>query len=295
MIVAINFADQKFELCRKYNTETAYSKGKADKVIEYCPNDIDVKFNNENRKILSYKRGFGLWLWKPYFIYKTLQEMNEGDYLFYSDSGSYYIDKIQNLISRLEKTSQSVMGFGLPLYERQFTKKETFELMDYYNYEQNQVLATYILLKKTAYSINFVKEWLDYASDERIISPQYFYDNIKEFDDFIEHREDQSVFSILYHKKGLKVFRDPSQYGDRPWQYSWLKIYSTRNDNFSQKWNYNPIKFKNSSYPQIIVGYRDPNIDIEAFKKKEKRITILTKIGLHKFYFKIRFGAYFKK
>ena len=31
------------------------------------------------------KKGCGLWLWKPYIIYKQLQKLNNGDFLVYSD------------------------------------------------------------------------------------------------------------------------------------------------------------------------------------------------------------------
>ena len=41
--------------------------------------------------------------------------------------------------------------------------------MDPY-YNTYQRLATFILFKKTAFSIKFVKEWLSYSSDKRIIS-----------------------------------------------------------------------------------------------------------------------------
>ena len=41
MIVAINYADEKYKAAQKYNTNTAYKKGRVNKVIEYSPSDID--------------------------------------------------------------------------------------------------------------------------------------------------------------------------------------------------------------------------------------------------------------
>ena len=40
----------------------------ADNVIEYSASDIEPSFIEKNKSIMSKKRGFGLWLWKPYFI-----------------------------------------------------------------------------------------------------------------------------------------------------------------------------------------------------------------------------------
>lgn len=267
MIYAINYADEKFERARKFNTKTAYTKGKVDKVIEYSPSDLDEAFVKRNKKILSYKRGAGLWLWKPYIILKTLKQINEGDYLFYCDAGAIYVNRIQYLIDCMEKHQQFVMVFELPLLSRQFTKKETFYLMDSIDYEQNQILGGYILLKKNDFSESFISEWLNYCEDERILSPEYFCPEIKEFDDFVAHREDQSVLSILVRKHNLPVFRDPSDFGERPWQYA-------RNE-----WSFVPKKYSNSDYPKIIISNRKADPIKYLFKEKLK--TILNKIGLY--------------
>lgn len=60
-----------------------------DLVKEYTPEDIDSSFKNDNVNIFKYKRGCGLWLWKPYFINKVINENKDGDYIFYCDSGGF--------------------------------------------------------------------------------------------------------------------------------------------------------------------------------------------------------------
>lgn len=267
MIYAINYADEKYEGFRKYNTKTAYLKGKADKVIECSSDDIDSEFRKKNHKILSYDRGAGLWLWKPYIILNALEQINKGDYLFYCDAGSIFVNEIQLLIDNLEKENQSIMIFELPLLARQFTKKETFILMGYDDYHFNQCAAGYILMKKNNEVIAFIREWLDYMQDERIVSHEYFLHEVDEFDDFYSHREDQSVLSILTRKHNLPVFRDPSDYGDRPWQYA------------SKDWSYAPKVYMNSDYPKIIISNRKENP--RKYKWKEKAKTILNKIGFY--------------
>ena len=37
--------------------------------------------------IEKHKRGYGYWLWKPYIIMQQLENMGEGDVLFYADAG----------------------------------------------------------------------------------------------------------------------------------------------------------------------------------------------------------------
>lgn len=283
-VIAINYSDAKFEKQREYNSFTAYKKGKVDKVIEYSPLDIDAIFSSKNAHIFAYKRGAGLWLWKPYIILKTLGQMQEGDYLFYCDSGVYYVDKISRLIDVMEKEKTSVMVFELPLLEREWTKKEVFSIMKYSDDSHNQICGTYILLKKDEFSVNIINDWLEYMQDERCASQKQFTQE-KNPEGFIEHREDQSVFSLICRKNNIEPFRDPSQFGDRPWQYAWNKRCLDK-----KKWTYNEKIYPNSSYPRIVVSNR--NAEPLEFKKKEFLRNIFWKLGIYnRYYFKYRAGA----
>lgn len=265
MIISINYADDNFREAQKFNTKTAYNKGKVDKVIEYSPNDIDPEFFKKNANILSKKKGGGYWLWKPYIIYKTLEQMKDGDYLFYCDSGAAYINKVKYLIDVLEASRQYIMSYELPLIEEQWTQEETFNHMkcndDKYR-KSNQRLATYMLIKVNESSKNFIKEYLTLCQDEEILIDKFSQEN----DKLIQHRHDQSIFSLLCKKNNIDPFRDPSQYGIRPWEY----LDSGR--------EYRPMKYKNSTYPQVIVSFRKENP--ERFIIKDKIKYIMTQIGI---------------
>ena len=286
MIVAINYSDDNYKFQQEYNTKTAYKVGGVDKVIEYSPQDIDVDFYKKNAAIFAYKRGAGLWLWKPYIIYKTLQTMEDNDYLFYCDAGVYYVNKVNRLIDVMEKKKVPLMTFELPLLEREWTKKETFDVMDYHQYDNNQICATYILMKNCEASKKIIAEWLFYMQDERCASPKQCTEE-PNFDDFVEHREDQSVFSVVCHKYNIVPFRDPSQYGDRPYQYAWMKSYNGR----WKEWTYNEKKYQNSLYPRIVVSNR--STVPSKYKRREMFRNLLCRLGLYKCYFKYKSGAKF--
>ena len=93
MIIAINYANEGFQKAQKLNLETALQWG-ADKVIGYTPADMDEAFKEKNKEILSIPKGNGVYLWKPYFLNKAYQELQDGDYLIYTDAGSIYVNKI---------------------------------------------------------------------------------------------------------------------------------------------------------------------------------------------------------
>ena len=107
MIIAVNYANQKFKRAQKFNSRTAIRFG-ADRVIEYTPDDIDADFYKKNKEVLSAKKGNGYYLWKPYFLNKAYQELQEGDYLIYTDSGAIYVDQIQKLIDCMEREHQDI-------------------------------------------------------------------------------------------------------------------------------------------------------------------------------------------
>lgn len=267
MIIAINYADENFRKAQKFNTKTAYKKGKVDKVIEYSPKDIDKRFYEDHKNILSEKRGGGYWLWKPYIVVKTLEEISEGDYLFYCDSGAYYINNIKYLINDMEKMNTDIMVFELPLIEKQWTKNELFNLMECVEEEykeSNQILGTYFLIKKSDYSMKFFEKYLKYACIEDVLNDKY--DEELQCEDFIDHRHDQSLLSLLSKKEKLRPFRDPSQFGIRPWEYA----------GESRLIRYK--RYKNSNYPKIILSQR--RVNIMKFRIKESIRSVLLKCGL---------------
>ena len=217
MIIAINYANKGFQKAQKLNLSTALEWG-ADKVIGYTPEDIDKDFIERNKDILAAKKGNGFYLWKPYFLNKAYKELKEGDYLIYTDSGSIYINKIQYLIDCMEKEKVDIMVFSLEdkMLEKKYTKRDAFILMgcDSVEYTDTpQTLATYVLFKKSDFVEKFLLEDLEYAQDIRIISENENTQGEPNYPEYIAHRHDQSVWSLMTKKYGVKRFRDPSQYG----------------------------------------------------------------------------------
>lgn len=256
MIVAINYADLKYRKTQRFNSATAIHKGKVDKVISYSPKDIDISFRNKNKKILEKSRGNGYWLWKPYFIKKALEELRENDYLVYLDSGAFYINDVKYLINQMEKERQCIMTFELPFKECCYTKRDVFVCMgcDEKRYaDTNQRMATMVIIKKTIISIQFVDEWLCYCQQEDIITDAHNHMGKSNYREFIENRHDQSIFSLLSKKYGIKAYRDPSQFGRFP-------------DIF---WKGKAGKVENNaSYPQIIAKHGNGEVTKRVFMEQ---------------------------
>lgn len=212
--IHINYANGRYLKSQQYCSESAYRFG-FDEVISYNIYDIDKQFFEKNKQILTAQRGAGYWLWKPYFINKTLEKMSAGDLLVYSDSGSFYQSSPQPLFDLILKDPNGVLSFELKgLIENVYTKRDTFVLMglDEPKYtESSQREATYIWLIKNDFTVNLVKEYLEFAQNEKIITD--FPSENKNHDDFKDHRHDQSIWSLLCKKYEIEPHRLISQHG----------------------------------------------------------------------------------
>jgi hypothetical protein len=211
----INYANGRYLKAQEYCSESAKAAG-FDEVISYSIKDIDRDFLENNKHILEQPRGAGFWLWKPYFINKSLEKMSDGDLLVYSDSGSYYEKSVKPLIDLIQKEEKGVLSFELHgLIEKAYTKKDAFVLMglDEPKYtDSSQREATYIWMIKNDFTVSFAKEYLQYAQDERIITDLNSEGN--NYAEFKDHRHDQSIWSLLCKKHDIPPHKLISQWGD---------------------------------------------------------------------------------
>ena len=215
------------------------ANGFFDHIHVFSPDHIDVAFMEKNTKILSQSRGAGFWLWKPYFINQTLQKVKENDIVFYVDAGNIFLtnptilyDKFWNndiiLFDNRESWDQwndsGHPAWGpIPDDARRgryhininWTKRACSVIMgldeDKHLYNK-QCNASYQIYKKTEKSCNFVQEYLYWCQNESVLtdSPTCHANSAQ----FIDHRHDQSVLSLLASKHNIQLLIDPSEWGN---------------------------------------------------------------------------------
>lgn len=216
MKVLISCVNDNYRNQQIYQEKTGYKVGKFDCVIKYSINDIDAEFLYKNKEILSIERGIGLWLWKPYFILKTLKKLADGDYLFYCDAAAYFLKPIDTLIDIMNRDNIDIMCFEIPLLERAWTSKTCLERLgctEKKYADTPQRVGNYMLFKNSEYSRKIVDEYLNLCEDiDTIVGGELG-------EDCIAHRNDQSVWSLVTKKHNIKAYRDPSQFGFFPESY----------------------------------------------------------------------------
>lgn len=157
-------------------------------------------WKNHSNFILKNKRGFGLWIWKPFIILKKLREMPDNDLLLYADSGceinKFGIDKLKEFFSLANE--HGICGFQMGHKEAKFNKPELFKHLGVDNNkeitETGQLVGGILYLKKTEETVKLVEEWNQLCHIENyrfLISPPRS-----------THRHDQAIFSLLMKRDG---------------------------------------------------------------------------------------------
>ena len=193
-----------------------------DDIYTVCEKDLDKDFYKRwGRYLIPYSRGFGYWCWKPYFILKILDKMDEGDVLLYSDIGCYFNPdgkkRLLEYYEMVENTPTGILGVksqeqsynGMPetlYYEYEWTKADVFA---YYNVLNDksythtpQFESGIIFFKKSPLVMQFVKDWYQAYLDDYSLatdSPS----REPNLPGFKENRHDQSIYSILGKKYGI--------------------------------------------------------------------------------------------
>jgi hypothetical protein len=240
MKILINYAHNLYTKAQLKNCTTGLEIGGFDLIIKYKFEHIDSNFYIKNKNILDQKRGAGYWLWKPYFIYKTMVErMTDDDVLYYCDAGHYFYNSIDHYIPHMEKTEQKFLTFGTQGSSlKNYTKRDVLHYMnvdnDYYHSKNKTYEATWFLLKKNKFTLNFIKEWLEYSQDYRLITDSFNECGLPNYPEFIDHRHDQSIFNILALKYNLEdplLMSHQYNYGNTKTKLDYqIMIYSGRHD-----------------------------------------------------------------
>lgn len=196
----------------------------AQKCAESCPypstiytkKDIDRDFYEKNKHILDQERGAGYWLWKPYFIYKALQE---GD-VIYTDAGVLFQEHPDLMIAQMKG---DIMVFGNRWRHGDWCKMDVLDKMGCKRFSDGEQLqASCLVLRKTDKSLAFVKSWLDYSQLDGFIddSPSV----LPNPEGWREHRHDQAILTNLAYIEGLHFHWWGAQYNVR-YKYKYIETY----------------------------------------------------------------------
>ncbi|MEY4293057.1 MAG: hypothetical protein RIQ61_1455 [Bacteroidota bacterium] len=209
-----SFADRRMDSSLKRIKNQALNLNFFDEIIVVNENYLDKDFIKTHKELLKKETlGFGYWIWKPQLILQVLNKMNDNDLLLYTDAGCHLnihgLTRLEEYFSITKESEHGILLAELESYrlERIWTKGDIFEHFNCRNMSNiintPQIQAGFIVLKKCEKSIKLIKKWLktmeniNLIDDSPSLSPN--------FHDFIEHRHDQSILSVLCKKFGCEL------------------------------------------------------------------------------------------
>jgi hypothetical protein len=264
-IVLTNLSNKLFEDSRFRLNESARKFG----ILEIRSHDFgelkQTDFYRNNSEILDQPKGIGYWLWKPYIILEAMKTLSEGDIVIYSDCGIEMADRLEALISLCSETQPVVLFGNGDFTNSMWTKRDCFILMDCDNelfWKSPHCDAAFSLFRKNGLSLQFLTDWLEHARDKRILTDLGNTCGKKNLPDFIAHRCDQSILSLLAQKYKFPLYRMPTQFGNH---YKTQAFRRENEFNFINQFrqvqvnHYAVIPYYNSDYPQLLNHHRTKN------------------------------------
>lgn len=186
--------------------------------------------------LVDRSRGYGYWIWKSYITKLHLDRIAENDILLYADAGCSFNlqgkERFIEYLNILRHSKKSNLAFQLAEYpEKAYTKGDLFK---YFEVEKNdqiknsgQLIATVFFIKKNTNSIKLINDWYTICHEH----PNLINDTLSAFpndDSFVDHRHDQSVFSILRKLHGCEILNSEFDFWEDWDHYKQYPIHARR-------------------------------------------------------------------
>ena len=171
---------------------------------EYLEND-SIFWDKHSTFFKNHKRGYGYWLWKPYIIIKTMEQMKDGDILLYLDSMCVIEQEKKEEIEKLFEIVKTDLIIGsYTCIEKEWNKMDLILELDmlddkYLNTRQHQATAImFLVCDKTRELVN---KWYEISCNYHLID--YSPSISENLNCFRQHRHDQAIYSLLTKKYNL--------------------------------------------------------------------------------------------
>lgn len=225
--IFVTFASSNLRRSLERIKKEAVDIGVYDKIIVCNESSLENLFLEKYKQYLKVGvRGFGYWCWKPQLLIQVLGQANDGDIIQYTDAGCHLnkngIKRLNDYFDIAASATNGILAFqaGIPGSELIFDARPfpmyldrewiKGDLLDYFNVRYREDIidsptigAGVIFIRKCPEAIQIIREWLsviEYDFDLISDSPSKSINH----PDFIEHRYDQAIFSILCKINNVK-------------------------------------------------------------------------------------------
>ncbi len=207
IVTAVTYATPEFEPYAELLAATARQAG-VDHTRVLNPGSLPARFISAHSEVLAEPRGAGLWLWKPWAVLSTLEEVPDGSIVVWIDAAAHFAGPTSLLTSLMESHDVDLWIMGEGFTEGSFTKRDALVALGLDTDETRrsaQRFASCFAVRRTEFGISFAREYLEACCDRAVISDDPNTCGLANYPEFIDHRHDQSVFSLLSKRHGVPV------------------------------------------------------------------------------------------
>lgn len=181
-----------------------------DTILVYNSDDLrelDEFWNLHSEFIKNNPKKYGYGIWKPYIVMKSLLLMNYGDILMYTDASCDFdidCENVKEAFKEIVCKDDFEMCSSLAENSEHLVSKldlvYSMNMIEHADYKKPQIESKAFIMKKSDVMMKFVKAWYALSCKHELLTNKNF--NFS-FQDFIEHKCEQSIFSLLLKKMGL--------------------------------------------------------------------------------------------
>jgi hypothetical protein len=166
----------------------------------------------EHPAIMGSRRGGGYWMWKPYILLDTMDAVEQGAIIIYSDAAQRYIADPSPLLELCNGKEIVLFHNNAGFLQRTFTKRDCFVLMqadapEYW--DALQLDASIQIYRAGAKARSFVVALRETMRDPRILCDGPNICGLPNFEGYRDHRHDQSILTILAIRHKIEIFPSP--------------------------------------------------------------------------------------
>lgn len=213
-VYLVSYADGKPVFYKNQNAQTmsAINNG-IDHIMMYKRRDIDPEFYQKNKEILDQKAGAGLWIWKSYFMLKTMSHAPENSVIIYADSPVIFKKPITHLLNLLNQYDVLVLRNGSQRKGNVQTAGQHIkrEALEYFHidtpefHQKDSLWACFVVVRNNANGRLFVEQWLKNCEHKKAIMSEPF-DPHHQYPNFLGHPYDQAMLAVAAYQRPEKLY-----------------------------------------------------------------------------------------
>lgn len=220
----ITYGDGKYTRSKQLICNEALKTKWFESVKVYNKKKLSPSFRQDFSEILAEKRGGGYYMWKFDIILQRLEEIKEGEFLVYCDSGCFVNVKgekrFREYIRMIRNDDRNMISFQMRhLLEKCWTTEEVFKCFDvpegHTIRNSGQLVGGILIMQKCDNVVNLFQDCVKRIKEEPFLITDH-YNTMQNSKDFKEHRHDQSILSVARKKIGLSIIIEDETHVQHP-------------------------------------------------------------------------------